>query len=186
MWQKTEQAKRRLSYSLLRPRLPLETMQAPLIFDFVARTAVAPKLLMGHDNGVITIPVEEGDDATREEHHNAMGEPYRTLLGHFRHEIGHYDWDLLLRDGGQQESFRSLFGDERTDCAAALKSYYDRGVVEPSDGFISAYATSHPWEDFAKTFAHYLHIADTLETARAMGVSLRPFNKTELAVAFDP
>ena len=186
MWQKTEQAKRRLFYSLLRLRLPLETRQEPLVFDFVARIAVAPKPVMGHDNGVITITVEEGDDATREEHRNAMGEPYRTLLGHFRHEIGHYYWDLLVRDGGQQESFRSLFGDERTDYAAALKSYYERGVVEPSDGFISAYATSHPWEDFAETFAHYLHIVDTLETARAMGVSLRPFNKAELAVAFDP
>ena len=73
-----------------------------------------------------------------------------------------------------------------SDYAAALKAYYDRNVVELSDGFISAYATSHPWEDFAETFAHYLHIVDTLETARAMGVSLRPFNKAELAVAFDP
>ncbi len=186
MWQKTEQAKRRLFYSLLRLRLPLEHAQEPLVFDFVARTAAAPKPVMGHDNGVITIAVEEGDDATREEHREAMGEPYRTLLGHFRHEIGHYYWDLLVRDGGQAEPFRARFGDEREDYATALKRYYERKEIELGEGFISAYATSHPWEDFAETFAHYLHIVDTLDTARAMGISLRPFNRAELAVAFDP
>ena len=141
---------------------------------------------MGHSDGVITITVEEGDDATREEHREAMGEPYRTMLGHFRHEIGHYYWDLLVRDGGQLEAFRELFGDERADYAMALKAYYERKDADPCEGFISAYATSHPWEDFAETFAHYLHIVDTLETARAMGVSLRPFNRAELAIAFDP
>jgi hypothetical protein len=31
--------------------------------------------------------------------------------------------------------------------------------------FISKYATSHPWEDWAETWAHYLHIMDMLETA---------------------
>ena len=141
---------------------------------------------MGHSDGVITITVEESDDATREGHRNAMGEPYRTMLGHFRHEIGHYYWDLLVRDGGQTDAFRELFGDERADYGTALKNYYERKDAEASDAFISAYATSHPWEDFAETFAHYLHIVDTLDTARAMGVSLRPFNKAELAVAFDP
>jgi len=186
MWQKTEQAKRRLFYSLLRLWLPLENQEEPLLFDFVAHTAAALKPVMGHSNGVITITVEESDDATREGRRNAMGEPYRTLLGHFRHEIGHYYWDLLVRDGGQTDAFRELFGDERADYATALKNYYERGGADPSEGFISAYATSHPWEDFAETFAHYLHIVDTLETARAMGVSLPPFNRAELAVAFDP
>ena len=186
MWQKTEQAKRRLCYSLIRLGLPLETPEEPLIFDFVARSDAAPKPVMGHSNGVITITVEESDDATREGHRNAMGEPYRTMLGHFRHEIGHYYWDLLVRDGGQTDAFRELFGDERADYATALKNYYERKGADASDGFISVYATSHPWEDFAETFAHYLHIVDTLDTARAMGVSLRPFNKAELAVAFDP
>ena len=186
MWQKTEQAKRRLFYSLIRLGLPLETPEEPLIFDFVARLDAAPKPVMGHSNGVITITVEESDDATREGHRNAMAEPYRTMLGHFRHEIGHYYWDLLVRDGGQTDAFRELFGDERADYATALKNYYERKGADASDGFISVYATSHPWEDFAETFAHYLHIVDTLDTARAMGVSLRPFNKAELTVAFDP
>ena len=186
MWQKTEQAKRRLFYSLMRLGLPLDDHEEPLIFDFVAHTAADPNPIMGHNNGVITITVEESDDATREEHRNAMGEPYRTLLGHFRHEAGHYYWDLLVRDGGQTDAFRELFGDERTDYAGALKNYYERGGADPGEGFISAYATSHPWEDFAEIFAHYLHIVDTLDTARAMGISLRPFNRAELAVAFDP
>ena len=186
MWQRTEQAKRRLFYSLIRLGLPLENPEEPLLFDFVAHTVAAPKPVMGHSNGVITITIEEGDDATREGRRNAMGEPYRTLLGHFRHEIGHYYWDLLVRDGGQTGAFRELFGDERADYATALKSYYERNGADSSEGFISAYATSHPWEDFAETFAHYLHIVDTLDTARAMGVSLRRFNRAELAVAFDP
>ncbi len=186
MWQKTEQAKRRLFYSLLRLGLPLANPREPLIFDFVADTGASAKPKMGHSNGVITITVEESDDATREGRRNAMGEPYRTLLGHFRHEIGHYYWDLLVRDSSRIGAFRELFGDERIDYASALKHHYERKIVEPGDGFISAYATSHPWEDFAETFAHYLHIVDTLDTARAMGISLRPFSRAELAVAFDP
>jgi hypothetical protein len=186
MWRKTEQAKRRLFYSLLRLGLPLGSQEEPLLFDFVAHTVAAPKPMMGHSNGVITITVEESDDATREGHRNAMGEPYRTLLGHFRHEIGHYYWDLLVRDGGRTDAFRELFGDERADYDTALRNYYQRNDADSSESFISAYATSHPWEDFAETFAHYLHIVDTLDTARAMGVSLRAFNKAELAVAFDP
>ncbi|ARN80968.1 zinc-binding metallopeptidase family protein [Methylocystis bryophila] len=186
MWQKTEQAKRRLFYSLIRLGLPIENPQEPLVFDFVADTGAGSKPTMGHSNGVITITVEESDDATREGHRNAMGEPYRTLLGHFRHEIGHYYWDRLVRDGDHIDAFREIFGDERIDYTTALKSHYERKITDPGEGFISAYATSHPWEDFAETFAHYLHIVDTLETARAMGVSLRPFNRMELAVAFDP
>jgi len=186
MWRKTEQAKRRLFYSLMRLGLPLENAQEPLVFDFVAHTPTAPKPVMGHSNGVITITVEESDDATREGHREAMGEPYRTLLGHFRHEIGHYYWDLLVRDAGQLEAFRELFGDERADYDTALRAYYEHKDAELSESFISVYASSHPWEDFAETFAHYLHIVDTLETARAMGVSLRPFSRAELAVAFDP
>lgn len=186
LWQKTEQAKRRLFYSLIRLGLPLDNSREPLIFDFIADTRNGSTPMIGHDNGAITISVEEADDAAREGHRNAMGEPYRTLLGHFRHEIGHYYWDLLVRDDGHLSSFRELFGDETADYASALQRYYQRSVSDWSEGFISAYATSHPWEDFAETFAHYLHIIDTLETGRAMGVSLRRTDRAKLVVNFDP
>ncbi len=99
-----------------------------------------------------------------------MGEPYRTMLGHLRHEIGHYYWPILAADDGRLERARALFGDERDDYAAALDRHYRDG---PPPGWaerhVSAYATMHPWEDWAETFAHYLHIRDTLQTAAAYG-----------------
>jgi hypothetical protein len=93
----------------------------------------------------------------------------------FRHEIGHYYWDVLVRDTAENERFRALFGDEKRDYAAELKRHYDAGP--PPDwqsAYVSAYATMHPWEDWAETWAHYLHIVDTLETARSYGMALRP------------
>ena len=52
--------------------------------------------MTGHNNGLITLALKEADDAVREQVREAMGEPYRTLLGHFRHESGHYFWDRLV------------------------------------------------------------------------------------------
>ena len=131
--------------------------------------------MTGHDNGLITIALAEADDAERERRRTQMGEPYRTLLGHFRHEVGHHYWDLLVRDGGRLDEFRALFGDEREDYGQALQRHYAQGAP-PDWGsrYISAYASSHPWEDFAETFANYLHIVDTLEMARAFGLSVNP------------
>ena len=165
----------------MRWRLPMpdrnEDPDAGLAFDFLGdvrrRTGSAP-VMTGHDNGVITLNVTEGDDAEREKRRAALGEPYRTLVGHFRHEIGHYYWDRLVRDGGRLEAFRELFGDERADYGQALQRHYREGP--PPDWqsrFISAYASSHPWEDFAETWAHYLHIVDALETARSYGINVR-------------
>jgi len=116
-----------------------------------------------------------------------MGEPYRTLLGHFRHEIGHYYWNVLVRDGGKLETFRRVFGSEDQDYNAALQSHYSNGP--PSDWqthFVTAYASSHPWEDFAETWSHYLHIVDTLETAQSFGMKVRSPNEKEATVDFDP
>jgi hypothetical protein len=105
----------------------------------------------------------------------AMNEGYRTVLGHFRHEVGHYYWDRLIGETGRLEEFRQLFGDERQDYDAALKRHYRQG---PPAGwnmqYISAYATMHPWEDWAETWAHFLHIIDTLETAYAFGMKVQP------------
>jgi hypothetical protein len=188
-WYRLEVAKRRLLYTLLKLRLPLTDRQTDpasgLAFELVADAPGPhqPPVLTGHRDGVITINVAEADDAERERRRIALNEPYRTLLGHFRHEIGHYYWDRLVRDSERLEAFRTFFGDEREDYAAALHAYYQNG---PRQGwqtrFVSAYATVHPWEDWAETWAHYLHIADTVETAAACGITLRPRRPGEPAL----
>jgi hypothetical protein len=180
-WRRIQRARHRLFYSLLRFGLPLATKaeneQAGLAFDILAEPLQpgAPRVMTGHDNGLITIALDEADDAEREKNRVSLHEPYRTLLGHFRHEIGHHFWDQLVRDGGKLELFRDVFGDEREDYGQALQRHYDQGP--PADWqshFVSAYATAHPWEDFAETWAHYLHIVDTLEVAGAYGLSTHP------------
>ncbi len=181
-WRKIELAKHRLFYTLLRLRLPLRTkLEDPengLAFDFLASPtdgAPAEPVMTGHDNGLITINLAEADDSERERMRHQMGEPYRTLLGHFRHEIAHYYWDRLVGDAPDIEAFRQLFGDEREDYGAALQRHYASGP--PSDWqerFVSSYASTHPWEDWAETWAHYFHMVDTLETASAFGMRVRP------------
>lgn len=179
-WQTIERAKKRLFYSLLRLRLPLETRyQNPahgLSFRFLADMPIGPgPVLTGHESGIITIALAEADDAEREARRTSMGEPYRTLLGHFRHEIGHHYWDLLVDGRPAQQRFRALFGDERADYGQALQAYYYNGAPAGwPQHHISAYSTAHPWEDFAETFAHYLHITDTVEMSADFGVRTRP------------
>ena len=196
-WQKIEAAKRRLFYTLLRLRLPTPVPGSgdpqPLSFDFLADPPDGPKVMTGHDNGHITLSLNEADDAAREATRVAMGELYRTLLGHFRHEVGHYYWDKLVRDAGEDElaRCRALFGDDREDYGDALQRYYDAGA--PADwqsAHVSPYATMHPWEDWAETWAHYLHIIDTLEMASAFGIRISPDladdPSMEATIAFDP
>jgi hypothetical protein len=197
LWRRIEVAKHRLFYSLLRLGLPLENRaddpQHGLAFDFLADSpeSHAAGVLTGHDNGLITLALKEADDATRERVRAEMGEPYRTLLGHLRHESGHHFWDRMVADtAGWLDAFRVLFGDERADYAAALQSHYQNGA--PPDwqtNYISMYASAHPWEDFAETWAHYLHIVDTLETAGAFGLKVRPRaarGALAAAIDFDP
>jgi hypothetical protein len=195
-WQRMEFAKHRLFYTLIALRLPLKNLtddpEHGLAFDFLAEgPAPGHKILTGHDEGQITINLNETDDALREKLRAEMGEPYRTLLGHFRHEVGHYFWDVLVRDAGRLESCRAVFGDERADYAQALQTHYAEGPPPNwAQTYISAYATCHPWEDFAETWAHYLHIVDTLETASAFGLRIHPAttkNRTLHAdINFDP
>lgn len=147
--------------------------------------------MTGHENGVITIALVEADPAEREKRRTAMGEPYRTLLGHFRHEVGHHYWDILVRDAGKLEPCRAVFGDDSQDYGAALQRHYDQGPPPNwQETFVSAYATTHPWEDFAETWAHYLHIVDTLEMASAFGLQVKPKADVEGDLAthvdFDP
>ena len=196
-WQQIELAKHRLFYSLLRLNLRLKTRDEDpehgLLFDFLSDPPEAhgPKVLTGHDDGLITIALVEADDVEREKRRKAMGEPYRTLIGHFRHEIGHYYWDILVRDGGKLDACRAMFGDDRKDYGEALKRHYAEGVpANWQERHVSAYATTHAWEDFAETWAHYHHIVDTLEMASAFGLEVKPRldNRQELAahVNFDP
>jgi hypothetical protein len=129
----------------------------------------------GHVDGIITINVAEADDAEREKRRLAMNEPYRTVLGHLRHESGHFYWDQLIRGGESAVGFRELFGDADADYSSALQEYYRIGpAADWQTRFVSAYAAAHPWEDWAETWAHYLHITDTLETAAECGLVLRP------------
>lgn len=189
-WRRIESAKHRLFHGLLRLGLPHETRdedpEEGLAFDFLADppdppngASWAPRIITGHDNGLITINLVEADDGERERIRVAMHEPYRTLLGHCRHEVGHYYWERLVRRAGDNSTvmsgFRTLFGDEREDYGTALQRHYDSGPPSGwQEGYVSAYAAVHPWEDFAETWAHYMHIVDTLETAAAFGLRVKP------------
>ncbi|HWA18633.1 MAG TPA: putative zinc-binding metallopeptidase [Devosia sp.] len=178
-WQTIERAKKRLFYSLLRLRLPLATRSQDAVhglsFRFLDEDIAPSPVLTGHESGTITLALKEADDAAREYRRTQLNEPYRTLLGHFRHEVGHHFWDILVDNTPVLEPFRVLFGDERSDYGQALQRYYERGAPAGwQQTHISAYATSHPWEDWAETWAHYLHIVDTTEMAAAFGVRLNP------------
>jgi hypothetical protein len=179
-WHRIEVAKRRLIYTLLELDLPLasktEDPERGLAFSFLKEDATgANRVFTGHSDGIVTINVAEADDPFREKMRVKLGEAYRTLLGHFRHEIGHYYWDRLVADTRWHEGFRALFGDERADYAEARDRHYANGAPPDwSQRFISAYATMHPWEDWAETWAHYLHMVDTLESARAYDLVLKP------------
>ncbi len=168
-----EMAKRRLIAELHEMKLPIvgrdEDPDYGLAFDLLS--SEFEQVFTGHENGVITLDLAEGDDVHREQLRVAMDEPYRTLLGHFRHEIGHYYYYRLVSTSPEyRQQFRELFGDADADYQAALDRHYNDGP--PPDWkkqYVSSYATMHPAEDWAETFAHYLHIRDTMDTAAAFG-----------------
>ncbi|MFC4094358.1 zinc-binding metallopeptidase family protein [Euzebyella saccharophila] len=175
-WRKLETAKHRLVYSLIRLGLQVEPKSDEnpngLAFEFLSETATKGGVTTGHLNGVITINLAEADAVHREYMRKQMAEPYRTLIGHFRHEVGHYYWNVLIADNEERlKAFRDLFGDERTDYSQALDTHYKQGASQDwIQQYISTYASSHPWEDWAETWAHYLHIIDMLETAFYFGI----------------
>jgi hypothetical protein len=176
-WAEVESAKRRLLYTLRALRLPtptkLQDAQTGLSFRFLRGSEQAP-VTTGHADGLITLNVAEADAAYRENMREKLGEAYRTVLGHLRHEIGHFYWDRLVKDAAPLDAFRQLFGDERASYEEAITRHYGEGPPQDwAESFISAYATMHPWEDWAETWAHYLHMVDTLETAKAHGLTVR-------------
>jgi hypothetical protein len=179
LWGRLEAAKRRLVSALLALNLPVSSRvdqdtECGLAFDFLHSLPNGPRVMTGHANGIITINVEEADDSQREKIRGQLHEPYRTLLGHLRHEVGHYYWDRLIAGSNHLQDFRALFGDEQQDYAAALQRNYQQG---PPPGwqqqYVTAYASVHPWEGWAETWAHYLHMIDTLDTAFSFGLDAR-------------
>lgn len=184
LWLTVERRKRRLVYDLRRHGLPVynrrQYPQTGLSFAFMEDdphsqefmdSSSSQPILTGHSNGLITINILEADDVERERMRVQMNEAQRTLLGHFRHEVGHYFWDRLVRDSTWLEEVRERFGDERTDYGDALQRYYNSGPSEDwYSQYVSAYASAHPWEDWAECWAHYLQISDTLETAAHIGM----------------
>lgn len=201
-WAKIEEAKRRMFHTLIKLGLPLETKAEEvghiqgLAFDFLydpsAEEQGNTQIYTGHDGGVVTLNLIEADDVEREKARRAMGEPYRTLLGHFRHEVGHHYWSRLVETAPEElTAFRQLFGDETIDYAQALQEHYGPNSNKIwTDDYVSFYATAHPWEDFAETFAHYLHMVDTLATLGGFDMRMAPFPGPEshpgAAVDFDP
>ncbi|MDL9979628.1 zinc-binding metallopeptidase family protein [Microbacterium sp. ASV49] len=173
---KTEEAKRRLLLQLADLGLPIvgwEQRKGGLGFDLISSLSEGKHVTIGHANGIITIDLAENLDDRREALRVKLGEPYRTMLGHLRHEIGHYYQNVLLGDDALWDRCRELFGDERTSYRDAIKRHYKFGAPTGwHESFISEYATMHPWEDFAETFAHYLHITGTLQTAAVIGIHL--------------
>lgn len=182
LWGLVELAKRRLVSALILLGLPVasrmsEDTERGLMFDFLRSPVNGPHIMTGHNTGLITLNVDEADDAKREAVRKAMREPYRTLLGHFRHEVGHYYWDRLLAGTAWMDGFHALFGDETLDYKASLQRNYDEGP--PADWplhYVSAYASTHPWEDWAECWAHYLHMRDAIDTALSFGLSVDHFD----------
>jgi hypothetical protein len=188
-WREIETAKHRVIYTLLRLGLPMEGSGengAALRFSFLGDVPGQLPIRTGHDKGLITLNIAEADDADRERRRISLHEPYRTLAGHFRHEVGHYYWDRLIANTSWVEPWRARFGDETQSYEEALKTYYEKGP--PADWqlqYVSAYAGAHPWEDWAETWAHYFHIVDTLETAAGFGVTLKPDHPSAKSMSVD-
>jgi hypothetical protein len=176
-WTRVEFAKRRLVSSLLSLGLPVRSREEDpvqgLAFDFLLPQPDAAAVVTGHEDGIITMNLEEADDASRERVRREMGEPYRTLLGHLRHEVGHYYWDRLVEGRPVINEFRRLFGDERADYSQSLARYYAEGPPPNwGNSYVSSYATAHPWEDWAETWAHYLHMRDSIAASGRFGVTI--------------
>jgi hypothetical protein len=170
-----EAAKRRLVHQLLSLGLPVIGRSVDPVngVAFELLSSRARTVITGHDSGVITLDLSESDDVHREFVRQQLGEPYRTVLGHLRHEIGHYYWQLLVVDSGQLEAFRSVFGEEQRSYDASREQHYANGAgTDWSGTHVSEYATMHPWEDWAETFAHYLHIDAGLATATGIGLDV--------------
>lgn len=176
-WAAIEAAKRRLMFTLIDHGLDPEPKTSPtdpqgLALHLLGAVPGGPGVMTGHAGGIVTINIAEADDVEREATRVAFGEPARTLLGHLRHELGHYLQQRWIT-GSSAEACRAVFGDEREDYAAALARYHAEGP--PADWqqrFVTAYASAHPFEDWAETCAHVLLVSDAVQTAESWGLRL--------------
>lgn len=188
-WAKLEAAKRRLLYTLDLLELTCDDRdgQQPLVFEFKGDpidqavshpVAGGGRVFTGHEHGVITINIQEADSVQREQTRVQMGEDLRTLIGHFRHEVGHYYWERLVQ-GKNESEFVALFGDHNNPTYAEAKdAYYANGPDgDWPENHVTAYASMHPWEDFAETFAAYQDIVSLLDTAGHVGL-IKPVDLT--------
>ena len=187
-----ESAKKRLFYTLIDLELPLangfDDTENGLLLDFIEDQRSDPHrfpetfVQTGFHGGVITINTLEADDDARESMRVQMNEHYRTLLGHLRHESGHYFWSILDPDAETLARFAACFGDLDLDYGQALSDHYAGGPrVGWQEQFISPYASAHPAEDWAETWAHYLLIRDGIETAAAHGIVPAAPNDVEVS-----
>lgn len=186
LWYRMELSKRGLLYTLYKLNLPVvgrsiepvtglgfSFLEDQIEDEYGNELTVKDYVVTGHSAGLITLNLSEAQDSARIEMREKMNERYRTLIGHFRHESGHYYWDRLIKHSDLLEPFRAMFGDERLSYTQALEHYYQNGPSENwQNVWISAYASMHPWEDWAETWAHYLHMVSTLETANNYEISI--------------
>ncbi|MER5170537.1 putative zinc-binding metallopeptidase [Thioclava sp. GXIMD2076] len=173
-WAEFEAAKRNLMRMAVLLGLPLTDTdgQTPRPRFLFKSPDAGEKVIMGHADGDITLNLSEADDDLRAATRAEMGEPYRTLIGHLRHESGHAFWEVMVRPYEDRlASCRALFGDDREDYGAALERHYANPAPEGwEQEFVSEYATAHAYEDFAESWANLLHILDGLETALGHGL----------------
>lgn len=189
LWAEAEAAKRWALAGLMRWGyfIPTDGVDPPK-FRFLSERVTgggSVKVVMGHTSGVVTINVQEADPAIREFRRQQMEERYRTMTGHIRHELGHALFARLTGLDGFLPAFRALFGDETQPYAPALKAYYGAGPrADFASTHLTAYASAHPHEDWAETFAHCLNLVDMLDSARAAGLTsyeTDPYRDSEAA-----
>ena len=169
-WAETEAAKRWVIDNLGRWHWfrPEDPGTRPFFHMLADGDTLAP---MGHGDGVVTISVSEADAVVRTTRKEALNEPYRTMIGHMRHEIAHMLWWRLSLREDFLTAFREMFGDERADYPAALQRHYEHGPSRDWELFyLTSYASSHPHEDWAETVAHLVHLTDITDSFVATGL----------------
>ncbi len=174
LWAKAEAAKRHVLVGLMRwGWFSADDPGARPEFHMLAEQTASgtADVTMGHASGLVTINLAEADTSERVRRREMLGEPYRTLIGHFRHEIAHFLFERLCERDGFLSAFRAMFGDETRDYGAALAEHYQNG---PPPGWqnahVTPYAAAHPHEDWAETAAHAMHLCDITDSFLAAGL----------------
>ena len=169
-WSTAEAVKRRLVHQLDHLALPIDPRSDAtpdgLAFDLVyVPGQFGPA---GKVDEAVTLDLADADVQDVGAPPRRVHAPFRTLIGNLRHKVGHHYWHRLVGQSDHVTPFRRLFGDERADYPAAIEPH-QAAVAHHWDAsrFVTGRAESHPFEDWAETFAHYLHILDATDTAEA-------------------